>query len=276
MPVTPPRLVTPNGQPAVGQTLELPADGLTLTLKVPEVSPAHLELTQAELTLAAPTGTVNLTGGDAGLTVTTNLGPLSANWTSEKDAAKGVTWLVADWGVRRPLLALSVSTTAPSDPANKARLRVSDGGVWFPPQSVETLPFNEERALPDLVASRVMLEVVKAGPSGVLEPAKGYLSGLTLKLGAQPEALSVGVGTEPPVLEHPGRLVTGQQVRVVDGLREALQRAVPSDGKAADIPVVLRDAMRGQVRIADARFVARTVHTVLDGGGTSLPFTGGG
>ena len=40
MPVPPPRLVTTGTTSAVGQTLDLPADGLVLTLKLPAVAPA--------------------------------------------------------------------------------------------------------------------------------------------------------------------------------------------------------------------------------------------
>lgn len=272
MPIRPSLILkAPDGQPAVGNTLGIPAEGLALTLEVPAVAPARLELTEASLTLAAPTGTeatTDLKGGDAGLTVTTNLGALSAGWAEEK--ARDVTWLIADWGERRPLVALQVDSTAALDP-NQARLRISEGTVWFPAQSVDTVPFNAERSLPDVVASRLMLEVVAPGEGGVLQPAKGHLSGLTVKLGAQPHDVSVSVGTQPPVFERPGRLVAGQQARVEDGLLAALNRAMPADGKAARTPLVIRDALRGKVTVAAARFSALLVYTALDAAQASLP-----
>lgn len=274
MPVPPPRLVTTGTTSAVGQTLDLPADGLVLTLKLPAVAPARLELTQAELVLTSPSGTVDLTGGtSAGLTVTTNLGALSAGWTSEK--ANDVTWLVADWGVRRPLASIKVDLVSNPDPKKEARLRISDGGVWFPVQSVETVPFGVERSLPDVVASRIMLEVVLPKGNGVYEASAGRVSGFTVKLGAQPQDLSVGVGPRPPVFERPGRLVAGQQVQVVNGLRDALQQQVPRDGSAADVPVVIRDALRGRVTVTSATFAALSVYSALDGARTSLPLTWG-
>lgn len=280
MPVPPPQLVAADGQSAVGKTLDIPADGLSLTLVVQAVAPARLELTQAELTLTSPAGTTDLTGGAAGLTVTTNLGPLSANWASEQDATKGgVTWLTADWGARRPLVALKVNpTTIPADAtqAKQARLRISDGGAGFPPQPVDTIPLGQERTLPEVVASRLMAEVVAPGPNGVLVASKDFLNGLVVKLGSQPEDLSVSVGTQPPVFERPGRLVAGQQARVVDGLREALQKEVPADGKGASIPLVIRDSLRGRVTVSAASFSALAVYSALDGALTSLPLAWGG
>lgn len=272
MPPSPLILKAPDGRPAVGQTLDIPAEGLALTLEVPAVAPARLELTEAALTLEAPKGTTDLKGGEAGLSVTTNLGALSTGWATEK--AGDVTWLIADWGVRRPLVALEVDSW-PVDPAhpepNLARLFISEGTVWFPAQSVDAVPFNAERSLPDVVASRLMLEVVAPGPGGVLQPAKGHLSGLTVKLGAQPHDVSVSVGTQPPVFERPGRLVAGQQAQVEDGLRAALNRAVPADGKKAGVPLVIRDAMRGRVTVKEARFSTVRVYTALEEAPATLP-----
>ncbi len=273
MPAAPLKLVTATGQPATSGVQEVPATGLTLTLKVPEVAPAHLELTQAELTLSAPTGTTNLSGGGTGLVVATNLGPLSQGWTSEK--ANDVTWITADWGERRSLVSITVSSTVANDP-NVARLKVSDGGVWFPPLPVETVPFNREQALPDIVASRLMIEVVRPDAGGVLKPATGRLAGLTVKLAAQPFDVSVRVGRQPPVLERAGRLLPGEQVRVVEGLREALQQQVPGDGRAADVPVVIQAAVPGRVTVPAAQFSAQTVYTALDGGPAPLWLDWGG
>lgn len=245
-----------------GTTLDIPARGLSLVVRWPRLSPARGELTQAKLTLGAPAGVISLNGGDAGLTTVTNLGPLTASWTDEQK--KDVTWLTADWGSRRVLTSIRINTTTANDPT-LARLRISDGGgPWFPPLPIETVSFNQDVSLPDLVASRLMIEIVKRDGAGVLQPAPNRLKGLTLSLAAQPYDLSVAVGEARPLYERSGRLLSGQQAVVESGLLEALNAAAPKDGAAADVPLWIRDSMQGKVTIATAQLTASTVFTALD------------
>ncbi len=257
----PPSLLTSAGKPVVGTTQDLPARGLPLVVRWPRLAPGRGELTQAKLTLGAPAGTIALNGGDAGLTVVTNLGPLSTGWAEEQK--KDVAWLTADWGSRRVLATLRINATTAND-VMLARLRISDGGPWFPPLPIETVPFNQDVPLPDLVASRLMVEIVKRDGSGVLQPAVNRLKGLSLSLAAQPYDLSVSVGDERPLHQRPGRLLAGQQAVVESGLLEALNAAAPRDGAEADVPVWIRDSMQGKVTIEAAQFAAVTVFTALD------------
>jgi hypothetical protein len=259
-------LQTAAGEDAAGKELEVPAGGLALTLRVPAVAPAHLELTQAELKLEALPGTVSLSGGASGLTVLTNLGPLSANWTEEQ--SKDVTWLTADWGARRALVGLTTSSTALA--ASKlARLKISDGGVWFPPLPVETVTLGGRQSLPDLAASRLMLEVVGAGTGN----ATTRLSELTVELASQPSDLTLRVDGQAPCYQRQGRLLPGQPVVIARELREALSVAMPRDGMAKDIPLLLDAALPGKVRLASVRLSSLTVHTKPDSGEVLLPLT---
>ena len=261
MPPPSPSLLTADGKTVVGTTLDIPARGLSLVLRWPRLAPARGELTLAKLTLAAPAGTISLNGGDPGLTVVTNLGPLSAAWTDEQ--AKDVTWLTADWGARRVLVSIRINTTNASDPT-LARLRISDGGPWFSPLPIETVSFNQDVSLPDLVATRLMIEIVKRDGAGVLQPVANRLKGLTLGLAAQPYDLSVAVGEARPLYQRSGRLLSGQQAVVESGLLEALNAAAPRDGSAADVPLWIRDSLQGKVTVSGAELKAATVFTALD------------
>jgi hypothetical protein len=248
--------------------LDVPATGLRLLVKVPAVAPGRMELKDASLTLEGPAGTTELVAGTSpGLVVTTNLGPLSANWTSEKD--NDVTWLTADWGTRRSLVSVKLTSTVDGDP-NVARPKVSDGGVWFPPLPVDTLPLNVEQPLPDIIASRLMLEVGKKEAGDVFKSAKDRFKGLTVKLAGQPSDLSVSVA-EQPIFTRPGRLLPGQQVRVVEGLRDELQKRLPADGTKADVPLTIQAGVLGPVKVASAVFSSRIVYSALDGAPASLP-----
>ncbi|WP_224241985.1 hypothetical protein [Hyalangium gracile] len=265
--VQPSLLVAPDGPAVVNTTQDIPVAGLGLVLRVPAVAPGRVELTLAEVTLEGPPGMTELTAGTSpGLVVTTNLGPLSAGWASEQ--ANDVTWLTADWGARRSLVSLNVTSAAGGD-ATLLRPKISDGGVWFPPLPVDTVSLGTEQPLPDVVASRLMLEAGKL-EAGNFKSAKARLKGLTVKLAGQPSDLSVLVGGQS-VFSRPGRLLPGQQVRVVDGLLGALQQRIPADGKAVDVPILIQAGLLGPVKVVGAQFTADVVYTALDGGQASLP-----
>ncbi|HVE82134.1 MAG TPA: hypothetical protein VND93_04780, partial [Myxococcales bacterium] len=260
-----PSLLTPAGAPAVGTTQDIPGRGLPLIVRWPRAAPARLELIQAKLTLGAPAGVTALAGGDPALAVVTNLGPLTAGWTDEQ--AKDVTWLTVDWGARRALVSIKVTTTwsdATKEDPTLARLRISDGGPWFPPLPIDTIPFNKDVPLPDLVASRLMIEIVRRDAAGVLQPAANRLKALALSLAGQPYDLSVAVGEARPLYQRSGRLLAGQQAVVESGLLEALNAAAPKDGAAADVSLWIRDSLQGRVAIAAAQLSAATVISALD------------
>ncbi len=274
-------LLAPDGQPAAGRTLSLPPEGLALTLRVPAAPPAHhLEPTQVRLTLSAPSGVTTLTGGGAGLTVVTSLGALSANWADEQNDTKGgVKWLTADWGARRTLVSIKLTSKAGAADTARARLKVATGsGPWFPPLPVDTVPLNSEQALPDIVADRLMVELVKPDTNNVLQPAASFLTGLTLTFASQPVELSAALGDAPPLFQNPGRLLPSTQVVVDRPLLDAVARDFPRDGKPADLRVTLRGTVQGQVTVSAVQLGARAVYerlaTPAPGDSVSLPWAG--
>jgi hypothetical protein len=256
-------LKTATGEDAVGKALEIPAGGLALTLRVPAVDRAHLELTGVELELVAPGGKEGVEVPD--LAVTTNLGALGL----QKD--KDLTWLAVDWGEPRTVVGLeaTVDTNATS---TLMRLKVSDGGMWFPPLQAQTVKLGGGQSLPDLVASRLMLEPVE-DKSGALVPSSTRLSTLEVRLARQPSDLALRVGRKAPCYERRGRLPPGQSVLITRELHEALARELPGDGTAADIPLRLEAGIRGRVKLESARFTTSTVFTRLDAGEPLLPLS---
>ena len=261
-------LRTATGEEATGKELEIPSGGLALTLRVPAVAPAHLELSGVELKLAAPAG-VEVRSAPGSLAVTTNLGALSQGWKAEK--GKDLTWLTADWSEPRTLVGLSskVDTGAVS---KLVRLKVSDGGVWFPPLQTQTVELGGKLSLPDLVASRLMLEPVRS-EAGALVPSSTRLSALSVELARQPSDLALRVGGQAPCYERRGRLLPERPATLTHELREALARELPGDGTAADIPLVLEARMPGTVKLESARFTTSTVFTRLDEGEPLLPLS---
>ncbi len=134
----------------------LEGEGRTLSITLD----ADEELVEATLTL------VQALGGNPSFSAPTIA-------TDKGAALAAITWISADWGSTRTLAKLAIGTITAAN-AMRLRLQIARGGSqWYAPPGPSSfvvpagsLPF--EATLPDTVADRVMLELIRN--DGVFEP----------------------------------------------------------------------------------------------------------
>ncbi|RKH68268.1 hypothetical protein D7V93_01500 [Corallococcus llansteffanensis] len=251
----------------------LPVDGLgpTLTLDVPP----GVELLRAELCLQMPGDdvTLDLMKGVPPAAVATSAGRTCLPTDGE------IRWLTVDWGVRRPLTFLQIDSPTAN---RRGRLKVSDGGPWFPPLPMDVIPLGREgQQLPALMASRLMLELVEdagAGSGNPLKESSASVQGVLLKAAARPADLWACIGTQSPFFQYPQPLPPRQELILRDELSIALRQAWPAGLQGGPVEVHLRSSAAGRLRRARLSLeTAVVVTTWKNGSGQwsgSLPYGG--
>lgn len=287
------------GQPvAEDNRLDVPVAGLTLELVFftppsPIVGGAtsHWELTEAELQLQTPDPAESAVLGPntnpLGATVNTDQGPVtwdaaSGNWSWPPDPDDGagtapVTWITVDFGTPCVVTRLDVTATG----ADTARLKVSSGGPWFPPVVPDTVALNVGVSLPDVPASKLMIEFVE---SETAASVSATVSAVTVTANNPAGGIRVAIGEDQPFFNHPDPLptVASGSFLMVEGLAEAVNRALsasPSGGSgSATVPIVLRSTGAGPIIMkefsATPVWVAGGAAGLPDGAALALPWDG--
>ncbi len=247
-----------------GPTAPVDAQGLTVALDVPP----HVELLRASLTVQAPGEDVTVDVLQAA-TVTTSLGagPVPSN--------EPLQWFSVDWGARRPLMFLQVKTRE----ANvEGRLSVADGGPWYPPTPVTTVPLGDKAntalPLPGVLASRLLVEFFTP-PANPVPPATGQkaaatVTSLVVKAAARPPDLSVHVEPERPFFQHGMPLQPLQELTLREDLRAALQQAWPADLKGGTVTLALRAPAPSRLQRLGLTLETASLTQVWSHGGDTL------
>lgn len=260
MPVT----LSSNGGPVLpGEELKVGPAGLELFLD----SPAGEEPTSASLVVEALGGSIKLVSGLSGAIFASDKGP------ADSGLSQGIKWLSMDWGTSYPITSIQAHinpTEASSGPsvATGASLKVSTGGGWFPPSPVDRVDLGEKQNIPGVVASKALIEAVQEPSKDGDEPTPRIMNidGIDVEVARQPYDFSVSVGRGTPVYERRGLMPSGEKISV-PGLAEAVNRALPEDGSPARVPILMRSATPGEIRIVsfEADTVTVTVRRSLDG-----------
>ncbi|AKQ66603.1 hypothetical protein A176_003515 [Myxococcus hansupus] len=240
------------------------AQGLTVALDVPP----NVELLRASLTVQAP-GEDVMVDVLPTATVATSRGPGPVPTNAP------VQWFSVDWGARRALMFLQVKTRE----ANvEGRLSIADGGPWYPPTPVTTVPLGDKDTtalpLPGILASRLMVEVF-APPANPVPPATGQkavatVSSLVVKAAARPPDLTVHVETERPFFQHGLPLQPLQELTLRDDVSAALQQAWPADLKGGTVTLGLRAPAPSRLQRLGITLDTVTLTQVWSQGGDTL------
>lgn len=228
--------------------------------------PAGVELRDASLSLQAP-------GDDVTLDVVPGATLATSTNKNQLSGAEDIAWFSVDWGTRRPLTSVKVST---ADTPHKGRLSVAEGGPWYPAIPFDTIPLQgAEQSLPGVTASRLLVEMVK----GPLDPTKpkelvsAKVSGVVVKAAARPADLTATL--EPGTLFFHQALPMQplEKLTLGDTLSAALQRAWPAEHRGGVLTVMLRSSVPGKLRRVElALRTASVIETWSDGGeALSLP-----
>ncbi|MFP2908402.1 hypothetical protein ACLESD_25785 [Pyxidicoccus sp. 3LFB2] len=225
-------------RPAVDTVVPVDSAGLVLTLDVPP----GVELRRAALTVQAP-------GDDVTVDVTPGATLATSSGKSVLSASESLTWLSLDWGVRRPLLSLELQ---PRNDTKKGRLSVAEGGPWYPPTPSDTVSLGRVEALPGLMASRLMVEVVEASttpaaPGAPKTLAPTAISSVTARAAARPADLSATLGTGTLFFHHAMPLLPRPGADAGRRAGHALQRAWPADLAGGTLAVTLRSSALGML-----------------------------
>jgi len=253
-----PVLKTPDGQPAAGKPLVVSKNGLALQLELT----AGNKLDSANLSLQAA-------GQDESLT---------AIFTTDQGAVQGTTWpmqpvnwLIADWGVDRPLTAIQIQAAA-----GKARLKVFTAGAWIPLYPIDIVATGVEQRFSPVLASKVMVELVKAGDyPGIWLPNPTQVTGVTLKATRQPCDLSLAIAEQPPFFHHAGPLPT--TAIEVTGLTQAINAYLDAPKPVLPVPLRLQAAVPGELQLtfnATAVTVIRQLDNAGPDGSLEIPWQG--
>ncbi len=217
--------------------------GLGIVIHVPP----GVELVRAELTVKAPDDTEELI-----------LKPNINTSNGKLDPAKEVDWISADWGSRRPVTAIQIDSSA-----TKGRLKIADGGPWFPPLPFEFIPLGKDKIvrLSGVVANRCLVESVKL-VNDKHENIAATFASIQVTVGARPPDLVAAINQDAPFYHHPLLLGPGETIVLRDELTPALLRAWPANLEGGTITVTLRSSAQANLQSVkltlDTRFVIRT------------------
>ncbi|HRI66526.1 MAG TPA: hypothetical protein PK156_19895 [Polyangium sp.] len=209
--------------------------------------PPGVELVRAELSVKAPDDTEELI-----------LKPNINTSNGKLDPMKEVDWISADWGSRRPVTAIQIDSSA-----TKGRLKIADGGPWFPPLPFEFIPLGKEKIvrLSGVVANRCLVESVKL-VNDKHENIAATFASIQVKVGARPPDLVAAINQDAPFYHHPLLLGPSETIVLRDELTSALQRAWPANLEGGTITVTLGSSAQANLQSVkltlDTRFVIRT------------------
>jgi hypothetical protein len=235
---------------AFGAPVSLDPAGLVVELDVPP----GVELERAELRMEAPDDRLEL---DAALAVTTSAGPLDPN--------KPVEWVSVDLGARRPLTWLEIDTDAKA-----GRLKVSEGGPWFPPQPFEIIDLRAGVRLSGVTATRLLVEPIEDTKSDKKERAPARIRGVKARVAARPPDLRASIADGPPFFGHPLLLAPGEVVLLRDELTAALRRAWPADLAGGLVTVTVRSSAESRLRSVRLALATSAVFRAWDGGAAEV------
>ncbi len=246
--MTYPRLVTRAGD-VVDGAQQIPPTGLLLHLELDPALGEQQELVSASLVITCPAQETDLLAESLETVVTTDRGPLTST-------TPAIQWLTVDWGSRRALTRLHVTTGTASN--RTAMIKVADGGAWFPPYPADTLTLNSEKRMPAVIATRAMVEMVESTPYTV------KVTEVAASAGNQLQNVRLAIGAARPFFEHPGPLLPGQTITIGDELVQAVNAALALDSGSTMVPLNLYTSVQGEIQITFAATVA-VVKTILDG-----------
>jgi hypothetical protein len=235
------------GEVACGDLGAVGPAGLTVELDVPP----GLTLDRAALAAQAP--------GDAetlplqGATLATSDG--------KSALGRDVGWLSLDWGARRPLASVTVRSGA--DQNLRGRLKVAEGGPWFPPLPIDRCALNGETRLPGVAATRLLIEVVNGDT-----PTTAKIEDVLLRVAARPPDLEAAVDPEPSFFRHPVLLGANEELVLRDDLTGALRRAWPAAG--GKVTVTLRSTAEARLRVTRLTLHTRAVQRAFHPGAPAV------
>lgn len=229
-----------------GTPVRLDPTGLSLTF---EVSPG-VDLERAELRIEAPGDGVELAVQP---TISTSIGPL--------DSTKNVDWISADWGTRRALTSIELKSSV-----NKGRLKVAEGGPWFPPLPFEFIALNQVVRLSGITATRLLLESVNTDKTSVA----ATFSALNVKVAARPPDFVASLENEAPFFHHPLLLNPGEVLVLRDELTSALRRVLPANLAGGTARVVMRSSAEARLQSVRLSLSGSSLVRTFDGNAERL------
>lgn len=213
--------------------------------------PPGVELERAELRVEAPDDSQPITVPAA---VTTSAGPL------KKD--QSIEWISVDWGSRRPLALVRVNASG----ASKGRVKVAEGGPWFPPLPFEFIPFNKDVRLSGVTAVRVLIEPVDGDDPKVAAKVSANVSAIVVNVAARPPDLLASVNGGAPFFHRPLLLAPREVVVLRDELLTALRRAWPRNGSGGSVSVELSSSGVAKLQSVRLSLVTSVVVRAWEGG----------
>jgi hypothetical protein len=232
-------------------------DGLDVEITVPE----GVDLVRASLSLEAPDDdeTIDI--------VKTAAIAASSGKNDFKDAE--VEWISLDWGARRPIVLLNVTAKGGGkDDPRRGRLKVAEGGPWFPPLPFEVVQLGKAIHLPGITATRLLIEIVKVAGEK-LETSSAVIESIAARVAARPPNLKASIDSREPFFEHPLLLGPGEALVLRDELTGALRNAWPANRRGGKVVVTLRCSAAALLRRVDLSITTSLVLSTWSGAGGS-------
>lgn len=221
-------------------------------IQVDLLIPPHVAIQSAILTLQAPDDTDTFTLQP---TFATNLGQGGLSTST-------IQWFTADWLVQRPLTSITI-VTGDKPEMFKGRVQLADGpSPWFPPLPVQYVELDCEQRLPGLMASRMMVEIVKVDPDAdAWKPASIEsiaVSDVVLEAGSRPPDLTVSLDGQSPLFNHTTLLAANQEVTLRNELLSALKAAWPPIDTGGSLRLFIRSSAMGRILWKKLALTTRT------------------
>jgi hypothetical protein len=232
-----------------GGPLRIVPQGLELFLDVAR----DCELFEGELRLSAAEKSAAEDGKPLDFEINSDQGKIDA----AQD--KKVNWLLVDWGENRVVAGLEVKAAieAGSQTPVKARVKVSQNGVWVPLTPADTLAVGPVQFISSVVTSKLMIEFVKpletSGPDKKPVEIPGAWQPAPVPVKERPQVyfstapcdVNLAVGDADPFFSFQGVLPKGNGVPV-EGFKEAVNNFLNNSG-SRKIPLMLTAAIPGWI-----------------------------
>lgn len=226
-------LITADGKESTGKHLALPREGLALSLSLADGEELHAD---SRLWFKPPVDANGLVLEPLNAAVSSDGGPFSNT--------KAVVWLLADWGVERPLTAIKLDTAAPG----KARVKVFSHGGWSPLYPMDLIATGSHQSFNPVLAEKVLIELVKAGQyAGLWEPDAKIITALSLYAAPLPTDVCLSIAGQSAEFRIPGLLPSVEVA--VDGFAAAVNAYLASPKATRPVPLRLSAGLPGQVQL---------------------------